>query len=83
MPDHTGCAHPTTSGRMWVFLKVEAGCTMHVREDVGGGGLLRWSGNQEPTSANRARTRHRLPHVHIARQEQRPGRHLARPPHNR
>ena len=37
VPDHTGCAHPTTSGRMVSVPVSGAGCRTHVRYDVGGG----------------------------------------------
>ena len=40
VPDHTGGAHPTTSGRI-VSVPASGACsTMRVRDDVGGGGKL-------------------------------------------
>ena len=45
MPDHTGGAHPTTSGRMVSVPVSGTGCTMHVRYDVGGGGRLQMEWN--------------------------------------
>ena len=45
VPDHTGCAHPTTSGRMVSVPVSGAGCRTHVRYDVGGGGRLQMEWN--------------------------------------
>ena len=40
VPDHTGCAHSTTSGRI-VSVPASGACsTTRVRVDVGGGGRL-------------------------------------------
>ena len=40
VPDHTGGAHLTTSGRMVSVPAIGACSTMRVRNDVGGGGEL-------------------------------------------
>ena len=45
VPDHTGGAHPTTSGRMVSVPVSGTGCTTHVRYDVGGGGRLQMEWN--------------------------------------
>ena len=45
VPDHTGGAHPTTSGRMLSVPVSGTGCTTHVRYDVGGGGGLQMEWN--------------------------------------
>ena len=45
MPDHTGGAHPTTSGRMLSVPVSGTGCTVRVRYDVGGGGRLQMEWN--------------------------------------
>ena len=38
VPDHTGGAHPTTSGRMWMYLCLVRAASH--RCNVGGGGTL-------------------------------------------
>ena len=52
VPDHTGGAHTTTSGRMWMYLRVVTGCTTRVRYDVGGGGRLQMEWNTSSYSKN-------------------------------
>ena len=39
MPDHTGRAHPTTSGRMWMYLCLERAASHRCN---GSGGGCQW-----------------------------------------
>ena len=51
--DHTRGAHPATSGRFVDVPVSGAGCTKHVRDDVGGGG--EWSVEWQPQRHMRRR----------------------------
>ena len=58
VPDHTGSAHPTTSGRMWLYLCLERAAFSQVQC----GWLLRCSG--KTSRACRPYT-HRQVHVEV------------------
>ena len=53
VPDHTRGAHRATSGRFVDVPVSGAGCTTHVRDDVGGGG--EWSVEWQPQRRMRRR----------------------------
>ena len=64
VPDHTGGAHPTTSGRI-VSVPASGACsTMRVRDDVGGGGRLQMEWKTSASCASTSGTE-QLRHFHI------------------